>query len=512
MSSFREVNASRIAFHLEELAVIERRDSALDGELTNARIALARAQHAVDTMTQDLVALRSRRSNLLDRIGELRSELDPQVMASFPLELLREIFFVLAAVIDKELYTREGSTIRRHSTHRALIPFIVSAVCRRWRAVALDSPSLWGSYLAPAHYPDSAEKCGLAEDYIRTVICRSLSGPLDVSVDWGDFDDATWTALRRPLQRILGVIASQSQRWRSFFLFLPVIATTPQTLNMFRQATPLLEELVVNTATDEALSTNTWRDSFPAYLPHCPKLRMMQTDQSHVLWTYPRQEKLAVTRMILTSIILPAHAVWNILDASPLLTSFDLDITVRDLTWRPATRLCLAALSELECGNEGGNLLASWAQSLTLPRLSTLKLWKSDIIPLHDLLSAVSSTVTTLHMQSIHNLGREELDCLAQLRNLADITFCLCCAREGLSVTFIEHWSRVQAWPRLTTVVLSLTALSDTAADAFLNLIRTRTSESSSDVQRLTRVEVGSSSIPRWLKDQVDLLLSPHHL
>ncbi|KZV92608.1 hypothetical protein EXIGLDRAFT_718167, partial [Exidia glandulosa HHB12029] len=192
MSSFQEIKASRIAFHEKELEIIHGRATALQDELANARFALADAQHAVVTLALDLDALLSHQGEVISRITEIRREFDPQAIASLPNELLRAVFFTLASILDDECRYRATTWLRHYNEERALMPFRVSAVSRRWRQLALDSPSLWGSYLAFG----SSTRFKSAKHYAETVITYSKSSPLDVTIDLESYECTMYSELQ----------------------------------------------------------------------------------------------------------------------------------------------------------------------------------------------------------------------------------------------------------------------------------------------------------------------------
>ncbi|KZV90133.1 hypothetical protein EXIGLDRAFT_838068 [Exidia glandulosa HHB12029] len=470
MPSFREVNASRIAFREKELETIDGRETDIQTDLAEARAALAVAQLAIDAMTQELGVLQSRRGTALDEIAGLRMQLDPRVMATFPVELLREIFFATAAALDKNLLLNGRMHIRRYDLRRALLPFDVSAVCRRWRQVALDSPSLWGSYLAPYAFCETDMEWQYAQAYVDTVISYSESSPLDVTLEWDELDDAIWTGPMLPrLHKVLRTIGAQSRRWRSFYLCLPEADVGAETFEIFRQATPVLEELSVCTASCE--TDNPWREGFPVFLPYCPKLRHFTTDECQVVWSTPRPTTLLVTSINLRSADLPPHVIFGMLESCPLLTSLVLYIA-HPTAWRPARQLNLSVLRELQIGPGVDVLFAPWAEFLVFPSLSTLILQSVTIEPEHmtTLLAHIGNSISMLSLQFAASLGPAELDSLAHLRNLTSIRFMSCSTDRGLSAQFVERWLTQKAWPRLQTATLAYTAFADRAAETFLSL------------------------------------------
>ncbi|KZV78994.1 hypothetical protein EXIGLDRAFT_736025 [Exidia glandulosa HHB12029] len=234
MSSFRAINTSRITYHEQERQSIDDRRAALRPALADAQAALARALHTFDTLTQDLHELIERHAEVSVKITELRQNLDPQVMATFPCELLHAIFSSLASDVDAWTSSDDVDFLAHYNKERATFPFRLAAVSKRWRRAVTDLPSLWAGYLALGPVT-TAEQCSTVRRYLDVVVQRSQTRPLNILLDWRD---TPWSSYLVP---ILLSVGAQAYRWRKATFVLPDDAST----SCLRYSTPLLEELAV---------------------------------------------------------------------------------------------------------------------------------------------------------------------------------------------------------------------------------------------------------------------------
>ncbi|KIK69212.1 hypothetical protein GYMLUDRAFT_35280 [Collybiopsis luxurians FD-317 M1] len=103
----------------------------------------------------------------------------------------------------------------------ALPPFVLSSVCSHWRAIVIETPSLWRKILLP----------DLSINQLQIHLQRSRSYPLSIHIYTPYvFDDC-----------LLTLVAQHSERWEEAFLFMPVELYT--SLSSIRGRIPLLKRL-----------------------------------------------------------------------------------------------------------------------------------------------------------------------------------------------------------------------------------------------------------------------------
>jgi len=129
--------------------------------------------------------------------------------------------------------------------HRASTPFVLAAVCRQWRIVALGIAPLWSFIYLPSTGCNSISTtlnslfAVALVQYATLVLERSNTHPLDIAVDWrvaGTFD------FDIVLADLIHLVSAHAYRWR----ILEVIcsSSTGGWLDALHIPTPQLERLV----------------------------------------------------------------------------------------------------------------------------------------------------------------------------------------------------------------------------------------------------------------------------
>lgn len=179
MASVRDLNAAQIAYHERELRQIDERTTSLRQDLDDAQAVLERAQHAVDTLKRSLHGMENRRKCVSSASRDLRAYVNPEIIRSFPVELIREIFFALDSNLRED--PRDYTWLSFYSRNGEILPFTFAAVCQRWRQMALESPSCW-SYVTLGVPTDvdgfpNLEECGHAQRYVDIVLTLLSTRP-----------------------------------------------------------------------------------------------------------------------------------------------------------------------------------------------------------------------------------------------------------------------------------------------------------------------------------------------
>ncbi|KAG9075793.1 hypothetical protein FRC06_009885, partial [Ceratobasidium sp. 370] len=131
-----------------------------------------------------------------------------QVIHKLPAEILGTIFIFCARLCDNS----KGEPYGPYACQTA-----VSAVCRRWRAVALGTPQLWSRVMLDDPVP-----------WDRSALYLSRSGtvPLDIEIDmreefWDNTENGTTEECTERAQEALKFIVSHggiTSRWQSIFI------------------------------------------------------------------------------------------------------------------------------------------------------------------------------------------------------------------------------------------------------------------------------------------------------
>ena len=151
-----------------------------------------------------------------------------------------------------------------YDPERAAAPFLLAAVCRRWRALTRDTATLWtyfGFPSNPATYPRHAER-------LRVLLAASRGTDIDVIVTLGtayNFYAPNIAMASVHCDGILATIGQLGARWRSVRLRLPARATACLRPAL-QEAAPRLESLSI-------VSDASW-----FFIPPAPRLKRLYAE------------------------------------------------------------------------------------------------------------------------------------------------------------------------------------------------------------------------------------------
>lgn len=170
---------------------------------------LRMAQAKLDLSRTNMHNVQSTHVALTTTLEQLRSTfmLD-LLMRSIPEDVLLGIFSALSTEPD-DLWSIPLPGCARLNLARATVPFTLSGVCRRWRRVALSSPSLWAYVGVGETDGRSNEHLYRQYDRIQLSLTRSKQNPLHIVLG---FDCAAVKSIS-PSAHIVEAIAGQAARW-----------------------------------------------------------------------------------------------------------------------------------------------------------------------------------------------------------------------------------------------------------------------------------------------------------
>lgn len=506
----RAIASDRLAFHESVLSQYEDRGRVLRIARDDARASILRAQRNLEAIEAELHDIQDRTAQLRTAILRLRG------VQSLPDEVLALIFTDLvrdnsAACAWDECFI-EASIIPH-----AMIQYRIAAVCRRWRQMALRTPTVWSFLVIPpvATADDAARLLWHAE----TMIERSRGTPIEVVIPWQSLN---WTLTSFGFADVLATVGRASRQWRHVSFILSGSVSTRLAYDIFRGPMPILETLaVLQLPYDGPLSlSDSDSDASPHYLPYCPALRRLIVQGCDVVHTGPSGPLFSLVALTLSTIELAGDVIWQVLSLLPALEYLDLRIEEQPQGLSAGSngsgQLRCPALAELICRSGAGDLFSSWGTNLDLPVLSTLELehFSNDI---SNLLSRVSASVTTFAFSSEEDdLAGEDAVILAALHNVRDLHIGYC---ETMDDAFFTQLTDNDFWPKLENITISTDwCFSDAVALTFEAFVRSRSryaSQSSTDGTestpcRLRSVDFSKSlNVQGWLINNVDFLLDP---
>ena len=235
--------------------------------------------------------------------------------------------------------------------------------CRRWRDVLYATPSLWTYIQLPHQLTDRTA------DYVRVRLERSGASPLNLFMHEG-MVDSMHAAHRAHFQQCFDLVATHHLRIRGFAFSASLLE--PETLDIFMQPWPLLQELIMtpNKGRAENLLIDHW-DEDRRFFQGCPELRRLD---SHIACMIPSQTLSRLTRFTISLRDIPHAPLWLSLAMTPALE--DLQIYFPDSGWGPdyedelAEELDLPQLKTLSVF--GYPCYYNWTTKLLTPALKTL--------------------------------------------------------------------------------------------------------------------------------------------
>ncbi|KAJ7880846.1 hypothetical protein B0H13DRAFT_2541252 [Mycena leptocephala] len=184
-----------------------------------------------------------------------------------PNELLQNIFLLTVSnTIDIDTPVETGEIAVREA-------WIITQVCRRWRAIALSFPSLW-SVVALDFSP--SQGCHFTESALKTHLQRSGSRPLTVIFV------ASPNGNSQIERRAFTLLAQQCSRWEAAALYIP-LAFLPD-LDCLHGQLPLLNALrIVTLGYDDRAREHAIQVSASRGFEIAPSLRSAYLGNRHIL-------------------------------------------------------------------------------------------------------------------------------------------------------------------------------------------------------------------------------------
>ncbi|KZV91512.1 hypothetical protein EXIGLDRAFT_769858 [Exidia glandulosa HHB12029] len=309
-------------------------------------LAVEHAQVALDVANQRRDQLIARRDHLRNDILQHRLQMRGGAKA-FPEEVLSEIFLhVLPPYTLKHGAHQIGrlrTLLERDDIdyERALLPGVLSLVCRRWRDAALHTRDLH-SYLA---IPPRTSRASSILAYISRTIARSRL--LDVYVQYVDSRSDEGTSTHQPeyWSQIFDVLYENSERLRTLDLAVIALDLRPDSgdhyddmaeticdlaLGLFRLPTPNLEHASFNLrhSRDDLklwIPAHMQRQdlpllTLPTYLPDAPRLQSLWLHHVPIMCVTAALPSLKVLS-IANDYLYKGH-VWSMLRLCPVLEEF----------------------------------------------------------------------------------------------------------------------------------------------------------------------------------------------
>ncbi|KAL0579826.1 hypothetical protein V5O48_002178 [Marasmius crinis-equi] len=365
---------------------------AAENQLHNLYAQTHSLQNELNKVTADKLIVESRCRTVEDEIVHWKSLLAP--IHRIAPETIIHIFELCCAGNN---LTASGPSIR-HTTPRLLV---LSAVCARWRDLALGTPSLWTSFAVDVHghcVSPTSLYC-----LTRLFIDRSRNLLLDMRVGYaiGDENNA---------YDFFQLLANNSRRWCSLALKITTEASYQSHFENIRGEVPELQKLALTFA---GVGPATVGDFLLRAFEDAPSLHTLDLDMELastgvlIPWSQIKDIKLRSGHV---------HDTLNILSKLPMAEHVSVEVLFQDQEAFVVPEVCLPKVKSLsfcigtEPRSDADGALTDLLKHCTFSTLESLSItqlyppmtqawdepWKTGCI--RDLIHRSSCSLTTLHI------------------------------------------------------------------------------------------------------------------
>ena len=404
----------------------------------------------------------------------------------------------------------------RYDQERARAPYVLAAVCKSWRRLAIDTSSLWTYFgfevnKAPQHVFD-------------TRLARSKDAPIDIFFDAGSASRDAGTNMFVVIRRLHEL----SQRWRFVNIHYPSYSE-PYDLTPLTRPTPHLRSLILESLIFKTDDDDDEFEPDPVLFPYAPLFQQMSLDDIARRWSMSSSGVAALSELniwlynwtpdTLRSFLEPVATNLRVLSLIGQVGSTDFG--------HPGSVTVLPKLVDLTAQQ------AEWLVHIRAPALQRLQLWGS-----HNDQEGSLGTVSSLQpfadtVQSLVLWGRvsaRDLDALNVLSNVTSVHFAVHPAAANLygahndscyiySET-LAHLAEAkpQIWPSLTRMsfgneVWPEAEQLEVHLDELEKLVKLRQKTGSGDRTKVEETDFkhglqlhASSTLQIWVRDAVDRL------
>ncbi|TFY64382.1 hypothetical protein EVJ58_g2670 [Rhodofomes roseus] len=274
---------------------------------------------------------------------------DRSAVSKLPLELLSEVFLILA-----------GTTVKEYGVP-VVASDVVAQVCRKWRALALSMSRLWQRFIV-------TERCIMIT--VQERLLRSKMRPLEVQIlGW-----PTSTTFAEGLLPVVRAIAGQSRRVKYFVVTGLDLDYTELIMEEFSETAPILRTLYIDADVQEVLQEALPARTLSLFGGQTPQLLRATVIGAPVsLDSFSTLKKLVLQNQIHTSV----PKLLSALRRCPELQELNLGFVRRcwdKNTSYPTDPIDLPCLKQLVLDGKQDDVLHTLAH-VTFPTTTSVSLW-----------------------------------------------------------------------------------------------------------------------------------------
>ena len=367
---------------------------------------------------------------------------------SLPDEIMAEIFEFSRPAMA-EATSNADEDVLHPSISRALVPFRLGAVCRRWREITVTESTLWNYIAVPTldNITYGSRAARLLE-YIQLALIRSRSVPIDIV--FGFLEDAD----RDHYSLLIAALERARSRWRILAATFSGFGAAASLLGALHHSTPMLRTLQLAYQVSRHASSVMAHDSLVENentLPDATQLQHLVL--ANVVISVPMSTRLHT--YWLSRWLLAGSSFWPTLSAMPNLRSLTIWTDYVLEGTQPGQPIMLEHLHTLQLMFGADHLGHALCGCLKMPNLSTLVQRAGDLRYTAPLFRQYADSLRTLHLQNRVLITDDGVDALLQLRAVHSVGFTLCPVPRLLFECLVwRHGTASVLWPRLEVLML----------------------------------------------------------
>ncbi|KZV81246.1 hypothetical protein EXIGLDRAFT_731559 [Exidia glandulosa HHB12029] len=485
----RDLQALRMASDEDTLQTLNHHVAQLQIAHDTLKPIFESAKAAYDGAVEELRVAIAQRDSFRQTVDEGRKTSMARRLPNLPVDILNNCFEQYCLETDP-FSLAQRSALLDHQM--AMAPFTIAAVCRRWRDVALELPSVWCYISLPDPTKGDPRSFDAYRAYVVTVLERSAFFPLAITIDWrtvSDIDSQSNCAA------VINLLAANAARWGAMHLNMSSFGSWA---DLLRHPTPTLQVLHCDIPDRLVIDA----DVSLRFLPLTPKLKSLR-----MLWLpiFPTGPLSALVQVLsIHNIHYISHA-WNLLSGSHGLRILILASAQEQALDFAPLPVSLPHLVNLTLGHVYISIISANPGCLICPKLTRLQCGCDSLVQLDRAFQDLGRGLTIVDLCDC-TVTRDGIGQLELLKNVMTFTLTRCTILEGFWEAVLAGGDAVL--PRLKSLTFD-DVIIDAYRDGLRHFVRTRRAVTGQKIWRLQRITFSNSlhsdrKLPSWYLAEIE--------